>query len=316
MDYGINRRPLFETVKKHATSGTFLAVIVCTFIYLGAACLFMGTLISVVFSLVDIIYELEGDTVISSVMYVLFGFLGVMFIGSLIISIIQLTKLLGIRKFFMGKSKDQSGFEGVIKTTKAMYIYSGITGIIPIVVMIFFMLVLMISEMGIRGIIPIILFVLPIYLAEVAGVIIFYYFSFREIKKTITYAKNAANDIPEGKVSVFVIVITIISLASAAFLVMYSVILFIVGAIFSLVEPTFLMEFPAEFAVFANFDTLFLLMPLLSIPMLISQICYVKLLFGFKKDMEKAKIEHAQIQRQRAALEAENAVAAEESFSE
>lgn len=308
----LDRHPLFETVKKHAISKNFLTAIICTFIYLGAACLLMGTLISVIFSLVDIIYELEGDTIISSVFYAILGFWGVMFIGSLIISIIQLTKLLSIRKFFIGKTNDQSGFEGIIKTTKALYLYSGIAGIIPIVVMIFFMLVLMISEMGIAGIIPIIMFVLPIYLAEIAGVIIFYYFSFKSIRQTVTYAANAANDIPEGKVSVFLIVITIISLASAAFLVMYSAILFIIGAIFSLIDPAFLMEFADEFAVFANFDNLFLLMPFLSIPMLISQICYVKLLFGFKKDMEKAKKEHAQIQQQKAVIEAQNDVAADE----
>lgn len=302
MTYGFNRRPLFEAVKKHATSGTFLTAIICTFIYIGASCLLMGTTVSFMLDILNLTYKAEPDIVFPYVVYALLGFIGIMFIGSLVISILMTTKLLSVRSFFKGKSDNPNGLAGFIKLTKATYIYSSIVVGIPIIIMIIILITAMIASMGISGIIATLLFVLPIYGAEIAGIVILYYFTFKGIRNTVNYAINAMNGIPEGKVSVFIIVMTIISLASAAFLVMYSVIIVIAGSLLSFVEP----DLWVEFSPIASMFDLFSVMPFVSVPLLISQICYVKLLFGFKKDMEIAKKEHTHIQQQVFAFNAQN----------
>lgn len=321
MNSNIHRRPLFEAVKKHATSGTFLTAIICNFISLGAGCLLCGTLLSILKILSGFIGLSAEDNFSSS----LFDFYPIIillaFAVSTAILLILTLKFISVRRFFLGKNNNPNGLEGIIKTQKAFYIFSICSTSIPVIMMILYTFSIVVSTETYAATIPMLFFIIPIYLAEIAGMIIFYHFSFKAIKSTVTYAINAANGIPEGKVSVFLIVISIIGIVTAAMLVLYSFIILFISLIFGGIlqeidDPFLSVTFSA---VFGSFAIIFkALWPLLfvSVPTLISSICYVKLLFGFKKDMELAKKEHAQIQQQKVALEAENAVTAEESISE
>ncbi len=320
MHYDINRRPLFETVKKHATSGNFLAVIICNLISLGASCLLFGTVFSVLIDLSEL-FSSPLSGINSYFFFAVFGILGLIFIATIVVSLLLTLKLLSVRRFFKGKNNNPNGLSAIIKLQKIYYILGGIASVVSVLSAIIFMFSSFIPEEEASAIITLLFFVLPIYLAEIGGMIVLYYFSFKSIKTTVNYAINAVNDTAEGKVSVFLQVLSIIGIVSAASLVLSSIFIFVIAFIFftllTMQDTIFLSVFFS--VMFLPFALLLKsLWPLIfvAVPTLISSICYVKLLFGFKKDMEKAKIEHAQIQQQIAALEAQNAVAAEESISE
>lgn len=291
MKYDLNRQPLYETVEKHATSKTFLTAIVCNYIYVCASLLFFSLYFIFFF---DILNEMDIPIVAFAL---IIAFAAIVFCGSSVISLIMTSKLLKVRNFFLGKTNDANGLAEYTKTVKLSYLYTIIAAGIPLVISLIAMLFTMTYQGVAEGFIIAFFFVLPIFAAEIAGIVILYYFTFKSIRNTVNYAINATNNIPEGKVSVFLIVLSIISLVGTAMSVFYSG---MAALLFGVLKNVFLEEMTFAVAPISSLYNIIYLIPIVTIPTLISSICYVKLIFGFKKDMEFAKKEHAWLQAMRA----------------
>ncbi len=322
MNANFQRQPLFEAVKKHATSRTLLTVIVCSFISIGASCLLFGSVFPALLKFGDFFEVLTPHSnPASSIFDVMMLILPFIFVLEIAVSVFLIIKLVGIRRFFLGKSRNDACILGYIKAQKIYYILAAIFTAGPILIAVLTMFGAMFFSGDYETSIALLIFVLPIFLAEVGGVLVFYYFSFKAIKTTLTYADNALNNKPEGKVSVFAMVLSIISLVAMAVAVLEMLILFFIGIIFYAVmpeirDPFFSVFFAASFAPIASLIASMWALPFVAVPSLISSICYVKLLFGFKKDMKIAKEEHELIQQELTALQEESTIPQEENPSD
>lgn len=300
----VNRRPLFEAVKKHATSGAFLTVIICSFIGIGASCLLFGSVFPTLLSFRDFFEVLTPHPNPAAAMFDVIKFvLPFLFVLETAMSVILAIKLVGIRRFFLGKNRNDGCIIGYIKAQRFYYIMTAVLTAVPILLTVLITFGAMLFEGDFETSIAVIIFVLPIFLAEVGGVLVLYYFTYKAIKNTLTYADNALNNKPEGKVSTFAAVLSIINLVSTAVAVLEMIFIFIIGILFYAImpeikDPFFSVFFAASFAPLASMITSMWALPLVAIPSLISAICYVKLLFGFKKDMELAKKQLAAIPAQ------------------
>ena len=300
------RRPLFDTVKKYATSRAFLTVIVCSFISIGATCLLFGSVYPALLRFGDFFDVLTPHSnPASSVFDVMMLVVPFVFVLEITMSIILIVKLVGIRRFFLGKSCNDGCILGYIKAQKVYYIITAVLTAVPILLSVLVTFGAMLFSGDFETTFALLIFIFPLFVAETGGILVLYYFSFKAIKTTLTYADNALNNKPEGKVSVFSTVLAIINLVAMAVAVLEMVILFFVAIIFYAVmpqinDPFFSVFFSASFAPLVSLITSMWALPFVAIPSLISSICYVKLIFSFKKDMELAKLEHTELERARA----------------
>lgn len=288
MQYDLNRQPLYETVKKHATSKRFLTAIVCNFIYICACWLFFTFFFVETFN----IFSFYGMPTVP--LFLVLGYFAIIALGSIIISAVMNLKLLKVRNYFLGTESDHNGLSEYTKTVKISYLYTGIATGIPMVITIVATVFVVAYDGGASDLMSL-FFVLPLYAAEIAGIVILYYFTFKSIRNTVDYAVNATNNIADGKVSVFLIVLSIISLVGSAISVFYTGTAALLIAVF---KNVFLEEMAFAAPVSSLLNIIYL-MPLVTVPMLISNICYVKIIFGFKNDMEFAKKEHAWLEAMR-----------------
>ena len=298
------RGPLFDAVKKHATSRPLKTVIVCNFIALGGMALLLGTLCDFFISLSDVFpISLKNATpfypyiclVVIALIAILFEF---------VYSIILTFKYIEIRKFFNGKSESRKALTDIIKLQKLYYVFVSVEMVVSIIAVIATSFTSIYSAAEVNAILPSLIIAGPIYLAEVGGMVVFNYFSYKSIKQTLECAENAIQGKPEGKVSVFTQVLSVIGIVSAASMLLsalYIIILLVVAfsALMMADSIFFSVLYSSIFAVFFLIAKALWPLIIVAVPTLIASISYVKLIFGFKKDMELAKLEHTELERAR-----------------
>ncbi len=287
----LDRRPLSETVRKHGSSKMFLAAIILSFVGLGL------TLLALFYELPNVmdimLAELEMDTSsfaeTQAILRAIFGMATIFSIVSAVFSALLNVGLLRGYRYFSGKTVDACGFDFYLKIYKIVYIVYGSILAVPVFLL---FTALLLGPSNVSDLFVSLFFLMPIFAALIIGPVLLCVFQYKAIKKTMDHAMCAAVDIYNGEVSVFLIVITIISVVSSAS---------------SILQAPFGLATNLTINGEVYFSSIFSV--LASIPQLISTIFFLVLMFRFKSDMKNAKAEWDWIEGQKAAIARANAQA-------
>ncbi len=280
----LDRRPLSETVRKHGSSKMFLAAIILSFVGLGL------TLLAMFYELpnaMDIMLaELEMDTSsfaeTQAILRAIFGMATIFSIVSAVFSALLNVGLLRGYRYFSGKTVDAGGFDFYLKIYKIVYIVYASILAIPVLIL---FTALLLGPTNVSELFLSLFFLMPIFAALIIGPVLLCVFQYKAIKKTMDHAMCAAVDIYNGGVSVFLIVITIISIVSSSSSILQVPLGFSTN-----------LTINGEAYISSIFSVL------ASIPQLISTIFFLVLMFRFKSDMKNAKAEWDWIEGQKAAI--------------
>ena len=293
MNYNpLSRRPLSEAIRKHGSSKMFLWAIILSFASIVLTPIAFAADFSNSLKELGEIFDTQfsSDEIIGAAVIMLF----VWIIVSVPVILMNIGLLRGYR-YFSGKTLNPNGFDFYLTVYRVVLIVAGALIAIPFGIGVLgTVLSIFIGGMPFAETLTALFFVLPIFAGIFVGMGFLYVATYKAIKKTMDYAMCAAVDIHNGGVSVFLIVISIIGVASNA-----SSILQLISGI----TPELIIE--GESIATSSFSVI------ATIPNLISGIFYLILLFKFKADMNAAKNEWDWIQRQKAAIELANAKAAE-----
>ncbi len=290
----LNRRPLREVVFKHGSSKLFFRAIVLSIV---------STAVSILLNIFNTFSTLNSSLVsefdyfsTDGYIILIFLMLGINVING-IIALIQNGYLLSAYNYFSGKSTNPNGLKSYLKLMLVNLVVISIE--IPFVVILSFGTAY--YESGIvssnaasivaTALIASLIFIVPI----IAGAIVFYVFFYKGVKKTFIHTYAALDDRNVGRLSPFVLVVTIIIASFTAISLLTSIPTFFIASLFSikgiiLILTTFVAALP-----------------------LISYILYIILMFRYKKDMEYAGYLWYHIQEKRASIRAQEYASAQSS---
>ena len=293
----LNRRPMKETVAKFAGSKKFLLAIIFSLFASFTAAI---TSCFEYYSLFDLQYLLDysREPIYKFYLSDIFIYISIgLALLVLILSILSSACLLNLRAYFTGKASRPSGAKGFL----TIYIINLVVSLVQIPLSMYYGIMTVESTLSgkqLYGVFTI--FFIIVMIPVIAGTIVLTIFQYKGIKKSFNFAIAAYDERNSGKLSIFVLVMAIITLAMlgislfSTFVSVYTVIKASALTVSSLI-----------------FNGIF---PMLSVVFLfVSTLLYVIIMVKFKSEMQIAAQESFAIQAQLASIRAREYAASQQS---